>query len=140
MKKVLVLCTGNSCRSQMVEGFLRDLGIYVESAGIETHGLNAYAVKVMKEKNIDISNHISKNVSTLMHQNFDILITVCDHAKETCPSIPAIKTKIHHSFIDPAKSIGSKDEKLAVYREVRDEIWFFCLDFFNKYFTSKEIF
>ena len=137
MKKVLVLCTGNSCRSQMAEGFLRSAGVDVQSAGIESHGLNPYAVKVMKELNIDISTNISKKINTLNLNRFDILITVCDHAKETCPNIIEIKTKIHKSFIDPANSTGSDDEKLFIYREVRDQINNFCREFLNQYYTLK---
>ena len=137
MKKVLVLCTGNSCRSQMAEGFLSGFGIDVQSAGIENHGLNPYAVKVMKELNIDISTNISKKINTLDINRFDILITVCDHAKETCPNIIQIKTKIHKSFIDPATYIGSDDEKLFIYRQVRDQINIFCSQFRNQYYTLK---
>ena len=137
MKKVLVLCTGNSCRSQMAEGFLRNFDINVQSAGVESHGLNPYAVKVMSEVDVDISNHNSKKINTLNLSSFDILITVCDHAKETCPNIIQIKTKIHKSFIDPATYIGSDDEKLFIYRQVRDQINIFCSQFRNQYYTLK---
>tara|TARA_B100000427_G_scaffold310431_1_gene300237 strand:+ start:341 stop:754 length:414 start_codon:yes stop_codon:yes gene_type:complete len=135
MKKVLVLCTGNSCRSQMAEGFLRSCGIDVQSAGIESHGLNPYAVEVMKEVNIDISTNISQKINTLDLSFFDILITVCDHAKETCPHIVEIKTKVHKSFRDPAISIGSDEEKLLIYREVRNQINIFCRQFLDKYYN-----
>ena len=137
MKKILVLCTGNSCRSQMAEGFLSGFGVDVQSAGIESHGLNPYAVQVMKELNIDISAHISQKINTLNLNRFDILITVCDHAKETCPNIIQIKTKIHKSFKDPAISIGSDNEKLFIYREVRDQISIFCGQFLNQYCNLK---
>ena len=100
-KKILVLCTGNSCRSQMAEGFLNQLGFYVKSAGLESHGINPYAVKVMQELNIDISNNQSKKVDFFNLEEFNVLITVCDHAKETCPNISQIKYKIHKSFLDP---------------------------------------
>ena len=133
MKKVLVVCTGNSCRSQMVEGFLCNLGFDVKSAGVESHGLNPYAVKVMKEINIDISTHKSKTINTLEIGVFDIMITVCDSAKETCPNILSITTKIHKSFKDPATASGSYDEKLQLYREVRDQIDIFCRQFSNDY-------
>ena len=133
MKKVLVVCTGNSCRSQMAEGFLRNLGFDVQSAGIESHGLNPYAVKVMQEINIDISKHQSKTINTLEIGVFDIMITVCDSAKETCPHILSITTKIHKSFKDPANAIGTDDEKLQVCREVRDQIDIFCRQFSNQY-------
>tara|TARA_B100001559_G_C16226915_1_gene495990 strand:+ start:51 stop:464 length:414 start_codon:yes stop_codon:yes gene_type:complete len=126
MKKVLVLCTGNSCRSQMAEGFLRNLGVDVKSAGVESHGLNPYAVQVMREVNIDISTNISQKIHNLHISSFDILITVCDHAKDTCPNIPEIKTKIHKSFRDPAVFIASEKEKLLIYRDVRDQINVFC--------------
>tara|TARA_Y100000994_G_C15631585_1_gene417359 strand:- start:476 stop:889 length:414 start_codon:yes stop_codon:yes gene_type:complete len=137
MKKVLVLCTGNSCRSQMAEGFLRNFDINVQSAGVESHGLNPYAVKVMREVDVDISNHNSKKINTLNLSSFDILITVCDHAKETCPNIIGIKTNIHKSFRDPAVSVGSDDEKLLIYREVRDQINMFCRQFINQYYHYK---
>jgi len=136
MKKVLVLCTGNSCRSQMAEGFLRHFDINVQSAGVESHGLNPYAVKVMREVDVDISNHNSKKINTLNLSSFDILITVCDHAKETCPNTIEIKTKIHKSFRDPAVSVGSDDEKLLIFREVRDQINMFCRQFINQYYRD----
>ena len=137
MKKVLVLCTGNSCRSQMVEGFLSSFGLDVQSAGVESHGLDPYAVKVMMELNIDISENTSKKINSLNLNYFDILITVCDHAKETCPNIIQIKTKIHQSFIDPAISIESDDEKIFIYRKVRDQISIFCSHFLNQYCDLK---
>ena len=126
MKKVLVLCTGNSCRSQMAEGFLHNHGVDVKSAGLESHGLNPYAVQVMREVNIDISTNISRKIDTLNLSSFDILITVCDHARDTCPNIPDIKTNIHKSFRDPAIFNGSEQEKLLIYRHVRDQINVFC--------------
>ena len=137
MKKVLVLCTGNACRSQMAEGFLSSSGIDVQSAGIESHGIDPYAVKVMKELNIDISENISKKINTLNLNHFDILITVCDHAKETCPNITQVETRIHKSFIDPATSIASDDEKIFIYRDVRDQISIFCSQFLDQYYTLK---
>ena len=133
-KKILVLCTGNSCRSQMAEGFLNQLGFYVKSAGLESHGINPYAVKVMQELNIDISNNQSKKVDFFNLEEFNVLITVCDHAKETCPNISQIKYKIHKSFLDPASAIGSDHDKLIVYRKVRDEINFFCNQFFKEHY------
>ena len=121
----------------MVEGFLSSAGIDVQSAGIESHGLNPYAVKVMKELNIDISENTSKKINTLNFNFFDILITVCDHAKESCPNITQIETKIHKSFVDPAISKASDDEKIFIYREVRDQISIFCTQFINQYYTLK---
>jgi len=130
--KVLMLCTGNSCRSQMAEGWARALKgdqIQVWSAGIETHGMNPNAIKVMAEAGIDISNHSSKNVNTLLDVGFDYVVTVCGHADETCPSFPGKVKRVHVGFDDPpklAKQIaangGSLEEQLAPYRRVRDEI------------------
>ena len=137
MKKVLVLCTGNSCRSQMLEGFLKNSGVDVQSAGLESHGLNPYAVKVMNELNIDISKNISKKINTLNINSFDILITVCDHAKESCPNIKQIKTKIHKSFTDPVSFVGSDEEKLLIFRNVRDQISTFSRQFISKYYNLK---
>lgn len=130
--KVLMLCTGNSCRSQMAEGWARALkGAQIEvwSAGIETHGLNPNAVKVMAEAGVDISAHTSKNVKTLFEVGFDYVVTVCGHADETCPSFPGKVKKVHVGFDDPpklAKEIaargGSQEEQLEPYRRVRDAI------------------
>jgi len=126
--KILFLCTGNSCRSQMAEGWCRHLkgeSIDAYSAGIETHGLNPLAVKVMKEAGIDISRHRSKNVKELEGIKFDYVITVCGHANENCPLFP-VKTKVVHvGFDDPpklAKSAKTEKEVLNCYRRVRDEI------------------
>ena len=126
--KVLFLCTGNSCRSQMAEGWARHLkGDCVEpySAGIETHGLNPNAVKVMAEAGVDISGHHSKHLDELKAIDFDYVITVCDNAYESCPMFPG-KTKIVHvGFDDPprlAKEAKTEEEALNIYRRVRDEI------------------
>ena len=115
--KILVLCTGNSCRSQMAEGFLRDLGFDVHSAGIESHGMNIHAIKVMSEIGIDISNQYSKKINEIDLNNIDVLISVCNSAKENCPVIPNIKTHYHFSFADPSLS-----QNILLYRKVRDEI------------------
>ncbi len=126
--KVLFLCTGNSCRSQMAEGWTRQLkGDQIEaySAGIETHGLNPNAVKVMSESGVDISNHKSENVRDYLDKDIDYVVTVCGHAHETCPVFPGKAKIIHHGFDDPpflAKSVDTEVEKLAIYRRVRDEI------------------
>jgi arsenate reductase len=125
---MLILCTGNSCRSQMAEGWIRHLKgdlFEVWSAGIETHGLNPRAVKVMAEAGVDISGHRSKPVGELMHIPFDYVITVCDHANETCPVFPGTARRIHHSFEDPprlARDAATEEEALDCYRRVRDEI------------------
>jgi arsenate reductase len=131
--KVLFLCTGNSCRSQMAEGWARHLkGDVVEpySAGIETHGLNSSAVKVMAEAGVDISDHRSKNVSELMDVPFDYVVTVCGNASETCPMFPGRAKVVHAGFDDPpklAKDAKTEEEALAHYRRVRDEIKAFVL-------------
>jgi arsenate reductase len=125
---VLFLCTGNSCRSQMAEGFCRHLksdSIDCASAGIETHGLNPNAVRVMAETGIDISSHISKTVADLGNREFDYVITVCGHASETCPYFPARTAILHRGFDDPPKlaaNASTEEEALDCYRYVRDEI------------------
>lgn len=127
-KKILFLCTGNSCRSQMAEGWTRALkGDVFEaySAGVETHGLNPNAVRVMAEAGVDISGHRSKHVSELLHAGIDYVVTVCDAAAEACPIFPGKAKIIHRSFQDPpalAKSAKTEEEALAHYRRVRDEI------------------
>jgi arsenate reductase len=126
--KVLFLCTGNSCRSQMAEGWARKLKndqIEPYSAGIETHGLNPNAVKVMAESGVDISNHKSKHVDDLKDIPFDYVITVCDHASENCPIFPRKARVVHVGFDDPpklAKNAASQEEVLGHYRRVRDQI------------------
>jgi len=126
--KILFLCTGNSCRSQMAEGWARKLkpeGIEPYSAGIETHGLNADAVRVMAEAGVDISGQRSKHVDELRGVEFDYVVTVCDHANEHCPVFPGKARRIHVGFDDPPRlAAGAKTEegRLAPYRRVRDEI------------------
>jgi len=128
MLKILFLCTGNSCRSQMAEGWARHLKrdeIEAYSAGIETHGLNPNAVKVMAEAGVDISGHRSKRIDELKHIAFDYVITVCDHADENCPVFPGKTKMVHHGFDDPpklAQAAGSEEEAFSHYRRVRDEI------------------
>ena len=128
MKRILFLCTGNSCRSQMAEGFARRLkGDLLEaySAGIETHGLNPHAVKVMAEAGVDISAQTSKHVDSLKDIELDYVVTVCDHAAERCPIFPGESRVIHRSFDDPpklAQNADSQEEALDHYRRVRDEI------------------
>jgi arsenate reductase len=131
--KILFLCTGNSCRSQMAEGWARHLkGDVLEpySAGIEVHGMNARAVKVMAEAGVDISHHRSKNVSELMDVPFDYVVTVCGHAHETCPMFPGKAKVVHVAFDDPprlAKDAKTEEEALVHYRRVRDQIGAFVL-------------
>ncbi len=140
-KKILFLCTGNSCRSQMAEGwtkFLKKDEIDAYSAGIETHGLNPYAVKVMSEKGVDISNHESTNVKDLLHIDFDYVITVCGHANENCPLFPGKTEIIHVGFDDPpkmAEDFEAEEGKLNCYRKVRDEIKIFIENELDKFFT-----
>jgi arsenate reductase len=127
-KHVLFLCTGNSCRSQMAEGWARQLkGDCIEaySAGIETHGLNPWAVQVMAEAGVDISGHRSKHVRELCDVAFDYVVTVCGHANEHCPLFPGKAKVIHVGFDDPPKlaaNAATEEERLGHYRRVRDEI------------------
>jgi arsenate reductase len=124
-KSVLFLCTGNSCRSQMAEGWLRHVAgsdFEAASAGTDPVGLNPDAVEIMAECGIDISGHRSKHIDALRGRRFDWLITVCDRARETCPVLPGAGTTMHWSFDDPARAAGSPEERRAVFRRVRDEI------------------
>lgn len=125
MLNILVLCTGNSCRSQMAEGYLKkftkgDMNVY--SAGIETHGLNPKAVAVMKEDGVDISKHTSNHVDEYNAIPFDLILTVCDHAKENCPYIPGKAKRLHYNFPDPAKATGTEVEVMNSFRQTRDQI------------------
>jgi arsenate reductase len=133
-KKILILCTGNSCRSQMAEGFLKsfDKNLEVYSAGTKpADKVNPFAVKAMKEIGIDISKGIAENVDKYLSQSFDYVITVCDNAKETCPVfMGSVKHRLHIGFDDPADTVGSEEEIMPVYRRVRDEI---KNEFFNFY-------
>lgn len=137
MKKVLVLCTGNSCRSQIAEAYLRqfagnDAEIY--SAGVETHGLNPLAVATMKEDGIDISNHTSNNINEYAGINFDFVITVCDNAKERCPYFPGKAGVFHHNFPDPAKFQGASDEETRrEFARVREMIKEYMKEFSLNY-------
>lgn len=125
MKNILVLCTGNSCRSQIAEGYLRHFAgekAEIYSAGIETHGVNPRAISIMKEDGIDISKHTSNNIDEYIDINFDFVITVCDNAKEHCPVFPTKAKKFHYNFPDPAKSKGTEEEVLEEFRQVRQMI------------------
>ncbi|MFA3781575.1 arsenate reductase ArsC [Melioribacteraceae bacterium 4301-Me] len=125
-KRILILCTGNSCRSQMAEGFLKsfDQELEVYSAGTKpAEKINTKAIQVMKEVGIDISNGIPENVEKYINQSFDYVITVCDNAKETCPVfIGKVGKQLHIGFEDPAEAKGTEEEILSVFRKVRDEI------------------
>ena len=126
--KILFLCTGNACRSQMAEGWTRHLKsdiIEAWSAGVETHNLDPYAVRAMAEVGVDISKQHSKHVTDVMDVPFDIVITVCDHAREHCPVFPRKVTHIHKNFDDPpflARNARNEEEVFQIYRRVRDEI------------------
>ena len=133
-KKVLFLCTGNSCRSQIAEGYLRHKAgnrFDVFSAGLEPGSVNPKAIQVMKESGIDISKHTSKDVKQFSGQKFDYIITVCDNANERCPYFPAEAKRIHWSFEDPAKATGTKEEVLNIFRRVRDQIKTKINEYFN---------
>ena len=124
-KRVLILCTGNSARSQMAEGLLRhDAGerFNVESAGTKPGIVRPEAIAVMKEVGIDITSHRSKHVDEFAGQDFDLVLTVCDNAKESCPVFFGKATRLHHSFNDPAAVEGSEEKRLGAFREVRDEL------------------
>ena len=134
MKNILILCTGNSCRSQIAHGYFNKFSnnkCKIYSAGIETHGLNPNAVQTMLRDDIDISTHTSNDVNEYLDINFDYIITVCDHANESCPNIPSKNAlKIHKNFLDPSKienSINPQND----FDNCRDEIKNFTLDFYK---------
>lgn len=131
-KKILVLCTGNSCRSQIAEGYLRYFAknkATVYSAGVETHGVNPKAIETMKEDSIDISMHTSNNIEEYNTIDFDYIITVCDNAKERCPYFPSNAKQFHHNFSDPAKATGTDEEIKLAFRQTRQEIKTYCQQF-----------
>lgn len=134
--RIPVLCTGNSCHSQMAKGFLKSFNNNMEvfSAGTKPElAVNPFAIKVMKEAGIDISINYQKNVNTFANDSFDYVITVCDHAKESCPVFTGnVKKRLHMGFEDPADAKGTDEEILKTYRRIRDEI----KDGFNKFYTS----
>ena len=124
-QRVLILCTGNSARSQMAEGLLRhDAGDRFEvfSAGVSPSKVCSEAIAVMQELGIDLSGQRSKHVNEFAGESFDYVLTVCDHAREVCPIFPGKTEMIHHSFVDPAACDGTEEERLALFRKVRDEI------------------
>jgi arsenate reductase (thioredoxin) len=137
MKNILVLCTGNSCRSQMAEGYLNYFAkgkANVYSAGIETHGVNPKAIETMLEEGIDISKHTSNNILEYKDIDFDYIITVCDHAKERCPYFPSKALKLHYNFPDPAKAVGSPLEIKQSFSSTRDLIKKYCEEFIKTHF------
>lgn len=120
-----MLCTGNSCRSQIAEAYLRHFAgnkAQVYSAGVETHGVNPRTIATMKEDDIDISHHTSNNISEYLDIDFDFVITVCDNAKERCPFFPTKAKKLHQNFPDPSKTIGTEEEIMQQFRQVRQII------------------
>lgn len=131
-KKILVLCTGNSCRSQIAEGYLRHFArnkAEIFSAGVETHGVNPKAISTMKEDGIDISGHTSNKVGEYYGIDFDFVITVCDNAKENCPFFPTKAERLHCNFPDPAQFHGTEIEIIAEFRRVRNMIKEYCRAF-----------
>lgn len=136
MKRILVLCTGNSTRSQMAHGYLQQFAgdrAEVLSAGVETHGLNPKAVQVMAEDGVDIGHHTSDLVDTYAHLPIDHVITVCDSASERCPVWIGRTHRLHHNFEDPSKGTGTPEEVMANYRRIRDQIRQFSQEFVGKY-------
>ena len=136
---ILVLCTGNSCRSQLLHGYLQQLlgeRATVYSAGIETHGLNPRAVRVMAEDGLDIAHHTSNHVEEYAAVPFAYVLTVCDHAQEVCPVFPSSAQKLHHSFPDPAKATGSDEEIMQQFRAVRDQVKAYAQTFAAQYFPA----
>jgi arsenate reductase len=139
MKNILVLCTGNSCRSQLAEGYLRHFAgdkANIYSAGIETHGVNLKAIQVMAEDHIDISGHTSNNVDEYINIPFDYVITVCDNASEACPFFPGNVERFHHNFPDPAKAKGTPEEIMNEFRRVRDMIKGYSADFVSTHLKN----
>jgi arsenate reductase len=135
LKNLLVLCTGNSCRSQLAEGYLRHFAgdkVTVYSAGIETHGVNPRAIQIMKEDGIDISGHTSNHVNEYRDINFDLVLTVCDHAQENCPYYPSNARRVHYNFPDPAKATGTEEKIMESFRLVRNQIKNYCKDWMQQ--------
>lgn len=131
-KNILVLCTGNSCRSQIAEGYLRHLAnqkAVIYSAGVETHGVNPKAIATMLEDGIDISNHTSNHIDEYKDVDFDFVITVCDHAQERCPFFATQAIRLHYNFPDPAKATGTDDEINKQFAQVRNLIKTYCQQF-----------
>jgi len=140
MINILVLCTGNSCRSQIAEGYLRYFAgdkAAVYSAGIETHGVNPKAVEVMAEDHLDISGHTSNHVDEYLSIPFDAVITVCDNANEACPFFPGKVQRFHHNFPDPAKATGSPEQVMDEFRRVRDMVKIYAADFISQYLDKE---
>ena len=137
MKNILILCTGNSCRSQIAHGYFEHFTdgrqVKVYSAGVETHGVNPKAVRTMKDDGIDISHHTSNNVDEYLDVPFDYVLTVCDNAKERCPYFPTNAQQFHYNFPDPAKATGTEEEITAEFARVRGMIKEYCKEFAEKH-------
>lgn len=137
MKNILILCTGNSCRSQIAHGYFEHFTdgrkVKVYSAGVETHGVNPRAIAIMKADDIDISHHTSNNVDEYFDIRFDYVITVCDNAKERCPFFPTKALKVHYNFPDPAKATGSEAEIMESFKSVRELIKKFTKQFVEEH-------
>jgi arsenate reductase len=136
MKNILVLCTGNSCRSQIAQGYLQHFAgdqARVYSAGVEIHGVNPKAVKIMADDGIYISHHTSNHVDEYMEISFDLIITVCDNAKENCPYFPSTAQRFHQNFPDPAKAVGTDQEIMDEFKQVRDMIKTYTADFVQQH-------
>jgi arsenate reductase len=135
-KNILILCTGNSCRSQIAEGYLRYFAgnkANIYSAGVEIHGVNPRAVKIMEEDGIDISAHTANLADEYITIPFDYIITVCDNAKERCPYFPGTAKRFHHNFPDPAKATGTEDEIMQSFRHTRNLIKTYCAGFVKQH-------
>ena len=135
-RRVLILCTHNSARSQMAEGLLRAMAddrFEVASAGTEATRVHPLALRVMDERGVDLRGHASKTLDRFLHEPWDYVITVCDNAKENCPFFPSNAKKFHHNFSDPAKAVGTDEEVMAAFRSVRDSIKEFSNDFVNRH-------
>lgn len=138
-KSILVLCTGNSARSQMAEGLLKDIcqGIYdIYSAGTKPSIVRPEAIKALKELNIDISDNRSKSIDEFEHKKIDFILTVCDNAKENCPYFPAQTKIIHHSFEDPTDTVGDEETRIEAFRKIRNEIKSYLPEFIREIQTK----
>lgn len=135
-KNVLVLCTGNSCRSQIADGYLKAFapeGTNIYSAGVETHGVNPKAIETMKNDGVDISGNTSNHIDEYADVEFDYIITVCDNAKERCPYFPSNAHKFHFNFPDPAKATGTEEEVNASFESTRDMVRTYIKEFVSAY-------
>ena len=135
-KNVLVLCTGNSCRSQIADGYLKEFspeGTNIYSAGVETHGVNPKAIETMKNDGVDITSNTSNNIDEYFDVQFDYIITVCDNAKERCPYFPSDAFKFHKNFPDPAGATGTENEINTEFDRVRDMVKAYCKEFVSAY-------